>query len=404
LRSRYGLAGENEMDAVRIDDQNFLERHHSIVTKKLEEKMNELTLYAETLSRKNRELTSSESRYRGLFEHAIEPIFVLDNKVKKIVDVNKKGEGLLGCMKEEILKLDTLPLTIGDCMIPDIYNIKKPFKGEAVLKTKDGNILNVDITSGPINLHDESMSTLLFVRDVTEQKRMREQMFQAEKMSTMGRIAAGIAHEIRNPLAGISLNLQFLERHLTTEGLDRDSVMAGLEGVARIQQVIEDTLGLARVAPPAFQKHSLNPLIEKVISYIRVSLRNKNIRLHSSLGENIPGVMIDANQIQQVLLNAFQNAIDASPESGTIEIKTTVELHNEHEPARYAVIALLDSGPGLSKNIVEHLFEPFRTTKTDGTGLGLMLSKYIIDRHEGKISIINTPHGGALVRIYLPIQ
>jgi PAS domain S-box-containing protein len=404
LVDTYGLDKESVKNTpVHIDDQIFLEKHHSIVTKKLEDKMKELQLYTDTLSMKNRELTISHNRYRALFENAIEAIIVVDTKSLRIVDVNKQGEKLLQYKRDEVLQLETLPLTTEDGSTPDIYDIENPFVGEAKLRAKDGDLLTVDITSGPIHLPEEPTRAILFIRDITEQIKMREQMFQSERMSTMGRIAAGIAHEIRNPLAGISLNLQFLDRHIASEGIDHDSVAAALEGVARIQQVIDDTLGLARVTPPTFRKESVNPLIEKTLSYNKLGLRNKDISVRTSFAQDLPQVRIDANQIQQVFLNALQNAIDASPESGIIEITTKVSSAEGHEPVQFVEVDIHDSGAGLSKNVEDHLFEPFRTTKAEGTGLGLMLSKYIIDRHQGKITIKNSPQGGALVSVFLPV-
>jgi PAS domain S-box-containing protein len=405
LGKRYGFTPEDFAEPISpIDDQVFLERHHTIVTKKLEDKMKELQQYAETLARKNWELTISELRVRGLFENAAIAIFVLDHKLHRIVESNKQGAALLGLKREEITLLSTIPFASAQSNIPDLYNAQKPFEGEAILQAKNGNLIAVDIAASPLHELDDSLHTLVFVRDITEQKKMRDQLLQSEKMSTMGHIAAGIAHEIRNPLAGILLNLQYLDRHLPQGTPDLESVRAALEGVHRVQQVIDDTLGLARVAPPSFHEESINPLIEKALLYLKLVLRHKSISMHKHLAPNLALVLIDTNQIQQVLLNIIQNAADASPENGSIEITSEV-VPSAIDPSRQCVeVCVHDSGPGVAQDVLDHLFEPFHTTKTDGTGLGLMLSKYILDRHQGSISVCNALSTGAIVRVQLPIQ
>ncbi|MBP8975143.1 MAG: response regulator [Bacteroidetes bacterium] len=387
----------------QIDEQSFLERHHTIVTKKLEEKMKELEQYAEVLTQRNRELMVSESRYRGLFEHAVVGIVVLDCTTKKIIDVNRQCCAFFDCNREEIMNGGSLPLFDNEGNQIDVFSIVSSQGNEARLKRKNKSDLYVEINAGPIDLPEDTASMLLFLRDITEQKRIREQMLQSERMSTMGRIAAGIAHEIRNPLAGISLNLQFLDRRLEQNSPEHNSVTASLEGVARIQQVIEDTLGLARVKPPSFQKEDIHQLIERTLSYLKLVFRQKSIKLEKQYTESLPKIYVDASQIQQVLLNIIENAVDASQEGGTLVITTEEKKFNEEEEKKYVKVSIRDYGIGFPREVLEHLFEPFHTTKTDGTGLGLMLSKYIIDRHQGMIEVENAPDKGACVSIYLPV-
>ncbi len=384
-----------------IDEQSFLEKHHSIVTKKLEEKMKELELYAETLTQRNRQLIISESRYRTLFEQAVVGIMLLNKGEKRIVDVNRECERIYRDTGESLLQENTARLYSPKGELLNIFEFEGSITSDAILKRKDGTEAYIELNAGPI-LHavDEDLY-IIFLRDVTEQKRMREQILQTERMSTMGRIAAGIAHEIRNPLAGISLNLQFLDRRLQPGTPEHDSVLAALEGVTRIQQVIEDTLGLARVKPPTFNKEDIHPLLEKTLVYLKLVFRQKGLVIQKHYAQSLPQVLIDSNQIQQVFLNILQNAADASPEGGSIIISTEEATRKEHPDKKYVKITIRDYGCGFSPQILEHIFEPFYTTKSDGTGLGMMLSKYIIDRHQGFIEIKNADGGGAEVSIYL---
>lgn len=385
-----------------IDEESFLERHHTIVTKKLEEKMRELEIYAETLLERNKELMISESRYRGLFEHAVVGIVVLMNSSRQIIDVNKQCALICGTTEDDIIEKNHVALRTIDGNAIDIFAFEEMYATEAILTRADGKDVYVEINAGPIYLPDDVRLTLLFLRDITEQKRLREQFLQNERMSTMGRIAAGIAHEIRNPLAGISLNLQFLDRKLQPGTPEHDSVTAALEGVQRIQQVIEDTLGLARVKPPSFRLEEIHPILEKTLTYLKLIFRQKSLTIQKQYAQEQLTANIDANQIQQVFLNILQNAADASPEGGTIIIATSIAQRKEEPTRQFVEIKVRDFGTGLSPEIQEHLFEPFHTTKSDGTGLGLMLSKYIIDRHHGSIEVTNADGGGTMVSLYLP--
>jgi two-component system, NtrC family, sensor histidine kinase AtoS len=401
----YGIQPEQGAEtSTAIDDQSFLEKHHTLVTKKLEEKMKELEMYASTLARKNRELQVSELRYRGLFENASVAIFVVDGETHSIVDVNNLGVALLGYSKEELLHLSSLPFV--EEHLSDFSNFQgdELVAREAVMKTKDGESIEVDVSAGPLSQPNDPR-VMLFVRDITEQKKIRDSLMQMEKMSLMGRLAAGIAHEIRNPLAGVTLNLQYLQRKIDNASPDYESIVAALEGADRIQHVIEDTLGLARVTPPLLQQHSINAIIARSLHFISLAIQQKNISLSTSFDESAPDVMVDQKQIQQVMLNILQNAIDASPENGAIAVTTkTMESFRGETTQSGVEIVVQDSGSGIPSEMKAVLFEPFRTTKSGGTGLGLALSKYIIGRHRGDISLETPSNGGTLVRITLPSQ
>lgn len=400
-RYGYQLDVSVEMPG-RIDDQSFLEKHHTIVAKKLEEKMKELEMYASTLTRKNRELQVSEIRYRSLFENASVAIYVIDGETKKILDVNKQGIALLAYSKDELLQLPELPFTEQTTFTSQLFRSGETLAQEASMRTKAGDVVTVGVNAGSVSQSNDSR-VMLFVRDITEQKKIRDQLLQMEKMSLMGRLATGITHEIRNPLAGVTLNLQYLQRKIDPASPDFESVVAALEGAERIQHVIEDTLGLARVTPPTLQEHSINSIISRTLNFLTIPLQNKNISVETAYDVNEPTVIVDHKQIQQVMLNVLQNAIDVSPEGSSVVLSTR-GLYSQEEvrESSNVEIAIQDSGPGIPPEVRAHMFEPFHTTKSGGTGLGLALSKYIIGRHHGDILVESAPSGGTIVRIMLP--
>ena len=387
----YGIQIDQPPESsTAIDDQSFLEKHHTLVTKKLEEKMKELEMYASTLARKNRELQVSELRYRGLFENASVAIFVVDGETQSIVDVNNQGIALLGYSKEELLDLSALPFLQERPSEFSFVQRDELVAREALMKKKDGELVEVDVSAGPLAQPNDTR-VMLFVRDITEQKKIRGTLMQMEKMSLMGRLAAGIAHEIRNPLAGVTLNLQYLQRKIDNASPDYESIVAALEGADRIQHVIEDTLGLARVTPPSLQRHSINAIIARSLHFVSLPIQQKGITLSTSFDESLPDVMVDQKQIQQVTLNILQNAIDATPENGTISVTTrSLDSSLTAKPENRVEIIVQDSGGGIPSEMKAVLFEPFRTTKSGGTGLGLALSSTSSD-DTGEISVWNRP-------------
>lgn len=405
VRQRYGHLPEPVGSGeARLDDQAFLEQHRALVIKKLEQKMVELEVYAETLERKNREIHASEERYRALFESASIPIFVVDRETGKVLDVNRQGIDLLGYARDELTAMPRLPFADAGEFAKEILDASKFVAGETTVRRADGEVRDVDVGVGPVTRPQDSR-LLLYIRDITDQKKMREHLLQAEKMALMGRLAAGIAHEVRNPLAAITLNLQYLA---AKGGLDTpmvESIGNALEGAKRVESVIENTLSLARVSPPVLQPEAVNGIVEKVIGFIEMASRQKDVRVETELGADLPEVKVDAKQIQQVLLNIVQNAIDASPVGEVVTLTTCSAGRAGEAQAPSAVcIMVRDRGPGVPPEQRKYLFQQFRTTKPGGTGLGLVLSRQILERHGGSVTLDDAPGGGTVVRIVIPTQ
>jgi PAS domain S-box-containing protein len=398
----YGRAPADEGGPKeQIDDRSFLEGHHAIVIKKLEEKMTELEMYAETLVRKNSEIQASEERFRGLFDHASIAIFVVDRAQGRVVDVNAQGMALLGYTRDEIVAMPSLPFAGHDDFAPKVLTADTAIAGESAFLTKSGRVLQVEIGVSPIT-QPQDPRLLLYVRDITEEKRMQDQLIQYEKMTIMGRLAAGIAHEIRNPLSAISLNLQYLvQKYQANEEL-RETLKDALEGAKRVETVIENTLNLARITPPVLKPERINDLVDQVSGFVRISVRQKDIQIETRLVDELPAIMADAKQIQQVILNIVQNAIDASPEGGCVELSTGRVMApppGGGPDVEGVVVSVRDHGAGVAPEDRARLFEHFFTTKRTGTGLGLALSKQIMQRHQGDITLDAAEGGGTIATL-----
>jgi PAS domain S-box-containing protein len=388
----------------QLDDQEFLEKHRAIVIKKLEEKMAELEMYAETLIRKNREVQASEERYRSLFDHASIAIFVMDRSTEQILEVNQSGIDLLGYSREELLAMPGLPFESADAATC-LRDAPRFSSGDMNLIRKDGETIQVDAGFGPLTRsHDARI--LVYLRDITEQRQMRQQLMQAEKMTLMGRLAAGIAHEIRNPLSAIALNLQYLVTKIEQYPELREPLQDALEGTKRIESVIENTLNLARFTPPVLHEEQINELVRMVLGFVKISVQQKEVHFDTVLPAEMPNIRADAKQIQQVILNVIQNAIDASTEGGRIAVATCVEpwVPPGGGDGEAVVVKVRDHGKGITPEQRKHLFEQFYTTKKGGTGLGLTISRQIMEKHGGEIRFDPAEGDGTLVRLLFPIH
>ncbi len=405
-RLRYGFTTE-ESDQVqeKIDDVAFLEKHHAILVRKLEEKIAESEMYADTLSRKNRELQASENRYRSLFEQASIAILIIDKTTGKVLDINKEGLDLLRFGKDELLAMPEFMMEGNSVLQSPLLGAGGVNSGETTVSTKSGDILAVEVSAVTFAAAQDNR-VMLFMRDVSEERQMRKHLIQAEKMMLMGCLAAGIAHDIRNPLAAISINLQFLRQRFGVEAQAGEAIESSLEATRRIEQIIENTLNLARLRPPTTKEEEINPIVTRSLWFAKIPAQQKRITTEVELEEGLPAIFADAQQIQQVLLNLLQNAIEASPEDSSVRISTRLVRKKDgpsHE-RKQVVVAIRDQGPGIPEEQMQYIFKPFFTTKSNGTGLGLALSQHIMENHAGTITVELPPDGGTVMSIVFPIH
>ncbi len=230
-----------------------------------------------------------------------------------------------------------------------------------------------------------------------ELERSQSQLIQAEKMAAVGRMAASIAHEINNPLQAIQNSLHLsLHPHLDEEKRRLYLQMAQQE-VERLIQIVRRMLNFYRSSSGLMQPVDLNRTVENALDIANKQLQQARIEVVARLGSDLPVIRGVGNQLTQVFLNIIINAIEAMPDGGTLWVGTAYHVERDQ-----VVAAFRDSGPGISPQVRERLFEPFYTTKITGTGLGLAISYGIIERHQGSIEVESPPGGGATFIVCLP--
>jgi two-component system, NtrC family, sensor kinase len=256
--------------------------------------------------------------------------------------------------------------------------------------------LNVSITP-LVSKSNERIGRLLLFDDVTQRERMEEQMTQTEKLTSLGLLAAGVAHEVNTPLAVISNYIQMLAKQMP-EGDPRQSIIDKIvKQTFRASEIVNNLLNFSRTGAAEAASVDVNRVVEETLSLVAHPLKTAQIQVVKELGESLPPVQGSANKLQQVFLNLFLNARDAMPGGGMLEVRTTA--HNGS-----VEIEIADTGGGIAREDIHRIFDPFFTTKPNGrgTGLGLSVSYGIIKEHAGKIDVRSTPGKGTSFHVEFP--
>jgi PAS domain S-box-containing protein len=250
------------------------------------------------------------------------------------------------------------------------------------------------VSSTPLVGPDGNVQTLVLIQDITDMKRMEEQMMHSEKLSALGRISAGVAHEIGNPLTSISSYVQIL-REMEHDEFTKESLDTIAKHINRITDIVRQMSSFSRTATSDLKPLDVHQLVASTLDLVRYDKRLKHIKVNLDIPEELPRVTVNETQSIQVFMNIILNAADAMAGSGTLDIKARMLDHNVE-------ISFSDTGPGIPIEHTEKIFDPFFTTKEKGTGLGLAVSYNIIKSYQGDIIVENKPEGGTVFKVRLP--
>ncbi len=255
----------------------------------------------------------------------------------------------------------------------------------------------------PLKLSTSStrMSFLIVLTDITEQKETTLETIESEKIASIIMLAAGVAHEIGNPLNSLTIHLQLIERKLeqlekstATERIEK-SIKVCEEEIKRLDGIITHFLGAIRDNPPDFQDVDLINVIEEVVGLQEESLQKNKIDLNVEIDQPTPLILADVNQVKQVIYNVLKNAVEAMPGGGIIKIKPQSD-------DEFVSILIADTGAGIDHEDLSKIFQPYFTTKKSGTGLGMMVVNRIMRAHGAKIGIDSKKGKGTVVTLQFP--
>jgi len=376
------------------------------------------------------ELRISEQRYRELFESAHDAIWVHDLD-GNITTANRAAEELGGYpikeligmnarvfLREESLNLSgriKRTLLLGE-------TVEQPY--EQRLIRRDGTEAILQLTTNLIREDGKPTGFLHIARDVTREKEMQdklsaayrelseshqrlkesqEQLIQAEKLTSLGQLAASIAHEVNNPLSGILVYTQLLIKKIASDNIPKETALEYLSKMEfeliRSTKLIRNLLDFARQSSPAFRQVNLNDVVNRAFDLAAHSAELQHVQVIKELDPSLPNLMADFDQLQQVCTNLILNAIQAMTEGGRLTLRTSVD--NDQ-----LKIEVQDTGSGISPENMSKLFTPFFTTKREvkGVGLGLAVAYGIVQRHKGKIEAQSKEGEGTTFTIYLPLH
>ncbi len=349
---------------------------------------------------KSRQIEKQLAWYKSFFDNATDAAFIVQPETWSVLDANEYAAQILGKSRNNLL---------GEVM-PQFRRIFKLLNkanstivlSELSLENDAGEPIMVEVSARFMKFEGQDL-ILAIARDISEQHALTDKLVQADKLVLLGQLSAGVAHEIRNPLAAINLNLQVLKRRFTPEDPEFEYIDTALQGVDRISRIVEVTLNFSRPTMPDIRELQLNSLIVSTLELVTAVLKRKEIKVELKFDESLPVISADSKQIQQVLINLITNAADAIKIKGKVKIKTYTEKFGKTSLGTYAVVAISDDGIGITPEDLTKIFNPFFTRKSDGTGLGLPITQRILHQHSGIIDVESSFGSGTTFYIKLPV-
>lgn len=348
------------------------------------------------------EIRRAETRYRTLMTEARDGIVVVDTADGVIVDSNHTLAGMTGLSLTELRGMKVwqlFPPEAADGVHELLTHIAQHEQGEAddlPIRHKDGRLIPVEMRARVIDLGDQSV-IMTAIRDVTEKRRMEQHLIRSEKLAATGRLAASIAHEINNPLQGMTLFLDAVERSLHPDHPGQKELQMVRVGQERIRDTVQGLLAFQRDSEAVLHPTDLHHSLRQTLTIVAPQFDAANIAVHEMLAPEKAEIMSCPGQFNQVFLNLLLNAADAMPEGGEIWVRSEVTPDE-------VCIELQDTGCGMSDETLDRIPEPFFSTKDTeiGTGLGLWVSHQIITYHHGQINVSSQVGGGTTFTIRLP--
>ena len=347
-------------------------------------------------------LRQSEERYRRLI--AISPYAILVNRGDRILFANDQAIKLFGAVKAD----EILGRSVMDLFHPDYHpaireRIHELVEGRAQVPmleekivTLSGRSVDAEVSAARF-VDEEGPAILVMLRDISERKRLQEQLRKTERIAELGTVASGMAHEIGTPMNVILGRAEYLMDRVTEEPIKK-GLQTIITQVERITRVMNQLLSFARRKTPERGALDLKQVVEDSLEMFHERLTRSQIQLELLLADPCPMVLADADQMSQVMINLVMNAVHAMPNGGTLHVALAPEL-------QMVRLTVADTGYGIPREVIKKIFDPFFTTKEfgKGTGLGLTVVKGIIEEHQGSIAVESQEGAGTTFTILLPM-
>jgi two-component system sensor histidine kinase HydH len=357
------------------------------------------------LAQAYRSAKTSLTRIKAFSDNVVEnmPIGLLAIDTDgRIVSFNQTAEWVLQVTAREVLGKradEVLPQQL-ECLTGELESEEEVVEKEIECPLQEGKWIPMDVSVS--RLEDDygtPLGHIVLFRDLTEIQELKREVERSQRLASLGRLAAGIAHEIRNPLSSIKGFATYFRERYKEVPEDQKTAEIMVQEVERLNRVIGQLLEFARPMSVRKKPTSIQTVIQHSLKMIERDAQAKNINIRTHLSPDIQEVSIDPDRINQVFLNLYLNGIEAMEDGGTL----SVDLYPE-EGAKQIKISVSDTGTGINKEDLVHIFDPYFTTKQSGTGLGLAIVHKIIESHKGEVKVESEPEKGTTVTIILPAR
>lgn len=349
------------------------------------------------------DMANENERLEVVLESMTDGVIVSD-KNHKLILYNKSAERLLHLSGSDLTEQYVWKV-INDQEVSEFFYYsltehEKIVDKEFTLDT-GGSSRTLACSIMPLVMDGKIQGNLIHINDITEQKEEAARLRQAERLASLTTLAAGIAHEIKNPLGSMSIHIQLMKKAINgKKNVESDHIEKHLEiineEINRLNGIVVDFLFAVRPMDTQLEKDELNRIIKEMLQFASVEMEEAGVTLHTNLDENIPRILLDEKYIKQALLNIIKNAVAAMPNGGTLTIST----HRDNDSV---VLKIEDTGSGIPNDIIDKIFEPYFTTKDFGSGLGLTVVYKIVKEHMGEISLKSKEGEGTTFFIHFPI-
>lgn len=365
------------------------------------------------LHKRFRELEQVFDFHRGIIQSISSGIITINSQAE-ITFMNRSALKMFNC---DYMQVQGTPVhrlfadkNEADVLLDQILNEKKMCESHEVhFVSQNGEIFPAGLsTTLQKQPEQKGVSGAIFIfRNITNITSLRRQIERMDRLATMGELSAGIAHEIRNPLAGIKSSAQVIEESFSPGDFRGQLASRIVKEIDRSNDLLKRFFNFARPSRARQDFHNIEMIIDGVYLLMAPRFKKKNIEFEKNFADALPQVYVDESQLEQVVLNLFLNAVDAMPEGGKLTVATGVrkaESESGLQTAQQMIfVEMADTGNGIPQSKLEKIFNPFYTTKSDGVGLGLSISSRLLEENNGTINVKSSLGNGSVFTVLLPV-
>ena len=384
---------------------------HNILNQNISKKemLDELVKKEESIYRLTQELEDVKNFMESIIQ-SIGSGIIITGIHDTVTYINKAGERILGYSKDELVgkSFGIFSLREKQSIVHSLLNNPDDLdtRKEGWMRRKDRVEFPVGFTiNNHLSIRGETLGKIVIFRDMTNVFKIQEEILRMDRLVSLGKLSSGIAHELRNPLAGIKTTAQALSEEMSKDDSRREYLNRITKEIDRLNDLLKTFFSFAKPQKLNLIECSVKDVINEIIPFLFKEIADQGIRFVEAYHPQLPKIKVDKSQMYQVFLNLFLNAIQAMPNGGElkIEVNPTVSYSQDGPSQNFIKIVISDTGKGIPPNIVHRIFDPFFTTKPKGIGLGLSITYQIIKKHGGTIKVESKLEKGTSFIINLPV-